>query len=436
MNKRNVVLVVDGGGRGAALVHKYSLSTYVSKIIAIPGNDLMQINSSVSVKTYGRLKTTSVKEILEICRKEKVDLVDVAQDNAVAVGLVDELNKAGIKAVGPMKNAGQIEWDKAWAREFMEKYAIPHPKFKICKSQKQGIDFVRKHKASWFVKASGLAGGKGVIPATNTKEAISGIKQMKKFDSAGNTYLLEEWLIGEEFSAFAFSDGLNYQIVGFAQDYKRVNDGDLGGNTGGMGCVSNPLVVNAKIRKQTEQIITKTLNGLKKENRPYKGVLYLGGIVVKDKVYAIEFNARWGDPEAQVILPSIKNDLYQISEEIIAGNIKKLKIKQDKKVRVVIAGVSKGYPGDYSKVKGKKVFGIKKVQKIPGIKIYGAGIIKKVGGNYLAQGGRLFYIVGEGKTVIEARRRVYHAMSKMSVEGNNLHFRTDIGWRDVERFRR
>lgn len=435
MKKGNTILVVDGGGRGAVLVYKYSLSPCISKIIAIPGNDLMQVNSSIPVKTYQYLKTTSVKEILEICREEKVDLADVAQDNAVAAGLVDELSKAGIKTVGPTKDAGQIEWDKAWAREFMAKYAIPHPKFKICKSQKEGIDFVRKNKGSWFVKAAGLAEGKGVIPAANTSEAIEGIKQMEKFGSAGKTYLLEEWLVGEEFSAFALSDGKNYQIVGFAQDHKRVNDGDMGENTGGMGCVSNPLIVDSEIKKQTEQIISETLNGLRKEKRPYKGVLYLGGIVVKGKVYVIEFNARWGDPEAEVILPSIENDLYRVGQVIIAGRIKKLKIKLDKKVRAVIAGVSKGYPVDYSKVKGKRVFGIEKVQKITGIKIYGAGV-KKTGRNYIANGGRLFYIVGEGKNILEARKKAYRAMRLISVEGDNLHYRTDIGWRDVERLKK
>lgn len=144
--KRNTILVVDAGGRGAALVHKYSLSPYVSRVIVVPGNDLMQVNSSIPVKAYQYLKTTSVKEILEVCRSEKVDLVDVAQDNAVAVGLVDALNKEGIKAVGPTKMAGQIEWDKAWARKFMRKYKIPHPKFKICKSQKEGIAFVKQHQ--------------------------------------------------------------------------------------------------------------------------------------------------------------------------------------------------------------------------------------------------------------------------------------------------
>jgi phosphoribosylamine---glycine ligase len=434
MKRRNVVLVVDGGGRGAALVHKYSLSPDVSKIIAIPGNDLMQVNSSILVKTYQHLKTTSIKEILEICKKEKVDLADVAQDNAVEAGLVDQLIKAGIKAVGPTKDAGQIEWDKAWAREFMQKYATPCPKFKICKSQKDGINFVKKYQGSWFVKAAGLAEGKGVIPAIDVNAAIKGIKQMKKFGPAGKIYLLEEWLVGEEFSAFALSDGKNFQIAGFAQDHKRVNNGDLGENTGGMGCVSNPSIIDVNIKKQTKGIISKTLEGLRRERRSYRGVLYLGGIVVKGKVFVIEFNARWGDPEAEVLLPSIKNDLFQISEAIASNNIKNLKIERDKKVRIAIAGVSKGYPKDYLKVKGKKIFGIEKLQKIPGVKFYGAGI-KKVGKNYLASGGRLFYIVGEGKDILEARQKAYMAMSKLSVEGNNLHYRTDIGWRDVKRLK-
>lgn len=435
MKRRNVVLVIDGGGRGSALVHKYSLSPHVARIIAIPGNDLMQINSSIPVKTYQHLKTTSLQRILKVCKKEKVDLVDVAQDSAVAVGLVDELSKAGIKVVGPTKKAGQIEWDKAWARNFMKKYAIPHPKFKICKSQKEGIDFVKKYKGEWFVKAAGLAEGKGAIPVVNMNEAINGIKQMKNFGAAGKTYLLEEWLIGEEFSAFALADGESHQIVGFAQDHKRINDGDLGENTGGMGCVSNPLLISAGIKKQAGRIISQVLKGLRKENRPYKGVLYLGGIVVRDRVYVIEFNARWGDPEAQVLLTSIKNDLYQISQAIVSVNLKKLKIKMDKKIRVAIAGVSKGYPVDYSKVKGKKVFGVERVQKIPGIKIYGAGI-KKVGRNCLVNGGRLFYVVGKGNNIVEARKKAYHAMLMIKIEGSNLHYRKDIGWKDVKRLKK
>lgn len=443
------VLVVDGGGRGAALVDKYAKSKKVSRVLAVPGNDLMQINTKKEVKIFPNLKTTSVSEILEICKKEKVDLVDVAQDNAVEAGLVDELLKNGMAVIGPTKAAGQIEWDKAWARQFMGKYQIPIPHYQIFYTEKEGIKYVKNPPTiRCFVKASGLAEGKGAIPANNKNEAIEAIKQMKKFGKAGETYLLEEWLHGEEFSAFALCDGASFKVVGFAQDHKRVNDGDKGPNTGGMGCVSNPLIVDknmnkflaSPIKKQVEEIFRKAVNGFNKEGRPYIGVLYLGGMVVEGKampagrqVVVIEFNARWGDPEAQVLVPSVKSDFIEIADSIIFGKLKSLKLKIDKKVRVVIAACAKGYPTDYSLVLGKKISGIEKAVK-SGVKVYGAGI-KKSNGEYVVNGGRVLYIVGEGKDVLEAREKAYKAMALINIEGNNLHYRTDIGWRDVERMR-
>ncbi|MBI2086032.1 phosphoribosylamine--glycine ligase [Candidatus Daviesbacteria bacterium] len=424
---QKTILITDGGGRGAALVDKYAQFSDVGRILVVPGNDLMQINTKKPVLTFSNLKTTSVKEILEICKKEKVDFVDVSQDNAVEVGIVDRVSKLGIAVFGPTKKAGQIEWDKAWARDFMEKYEIPSPKFYKFTSEKDGIDFVSKNSNSrWFVKASGLAEGKGAIPASDLNEAISAIKEMKKFGSSGETYLLEEWLAGEEFSAFALCDGKDFKIVGFAQDHKRVNDRDLGPNTGGMGCVSNPLVIS-NYKLQISNIFRKTVEGLRKEKRPYKGVLYLGGIVVGGTVYIIEFNARWGDPEAEVLLPSIKNDLYEVALAIIEGKINKLNLKVDKKVRVAVAACAKGYPVDYSKVKGKKVLGIEKALNT-GVKVYGAGV-KKVGQDFVVNGGRVLYVVGEGKNIIEAREKAYQAMELISIEGNNLHFRKDIGFR-------
>lgn len=428
------ILVVDGGGRGATLVDKYGRSKHVGKILVVPGNDLMQINTKKPVVTFPNLKTTSVLEILEICKKEKVDLVDVAQDNAVGVGLVDELIINGISVIGPTRAAGQIEWDKAWAREFMKKYNITSPAFHVFNSEKEGINFVQKNpNKKWFVKASGLAEGKGVISAKNKQDAVNAVKQMSKFGSSGETYLLEQWLIGEEFSAFALCDGKDFKVVGYAQDHKRVFDGDLGPNTGGMGCVSNPLIVDDKIKKQIEEIFEKVVDRLRKEGRPYIGVLYLGGMVVDGEVYVIEFNARWGDPEAQVIIPSIKNDFFDLADAIIMGKLKNFKIEIDRKIRVVIAATAKGYPVDYSKIKGKKVEGIEKVQKL-GAKIYGAGI-KKKGKNWVVNGGRVFYVMADGKDVLEAREKVYSAMRLINIEGDNLHFRKDIGWRDLERLK-
>lgn len=432
MNK--TVAVIDAGGRGAALVYKYAQSPQVSKILAIPGNDLVGINTEKEVRTYTNLKTTSIAEIIQICKEEKVDLVDVAQDNALAVGLVDRLKEAGIKAFGPTKQASQIEWDKAWSREFMQKYDLPSPTFKIFDSESKGIDFINSQdEKPWVIKASGLAEGKGVIITKDKEEAVSAIKEMKKFNESGKVFVLEEFLEGEEFSAFALSDGEDFTILGSAQDHKRIFDGDQGPNTGGVGCSTPPLVINEKIHDQIITIFEKAFAGLKKEGRPYSGILYLGGIVLKDGfVSLIEFNSRWGDPEVECILPGIKNDLYELSMATIEGRLKDIKIEIDSKARVVVAGASKGYPEDYSAVKGKQIFGIEEVLKLPGIKFYSAGI-KRDRDKYLANGGRLFYIVGEGKDVIEAREKAYSAIKLISIEGDNLHYRTDIGYRDVER---
>ncbi len=433
MKKQITILITDGGGRGAALVDKYGQSKNVGRILVVPGNDLMQINTKIEVKIFPNLKTTSLKEILEIVKSEKVDLVDVAQDNAVEAGVADALEKIGVVVVGPNRKAGQLEWDKAWAREFMVRYEIPTPEFYAFNSENAGIKFVKSNpNKKWFVKASGLAEGKGAIPASSVKEAIAAIKQMKKFGNSGETFLLEQWLEGEEFSAFALCDGKDFVYIGSAQDHKRVFDKDRGENTGGMGCVSNPKVVDKEIKKQVLDIFQKTIEGMRKEGRPYKGVLYLGGMVVSGKVYIIEFNARWGDPEAEVIIPSIGNDFLEVDDAIINGTIKKLKLKIDKKVRVVVAVTAKGYPVDYSNVKGKKVFGIDKAFKLKDIKIYGAGI-KKMYEDYFVNGGRVLYIVGAGRDVIEARKKAYRAIKLISIEGNNLHYRKDIGWRDVNR---
>jgi phosphoribosylamine--glycine ligase len=432
------VLVIDGGGRGATLVDKYLQSSDVGKVLAVPGNDMMKMSSQKAVVTFPNVKTTDVIEILKIAKDHKVDLVDVAQDDAVAAGVTNALLKAGVKVFGPTKEAGQIEWDKAWARNFMKKYNLPSPSFKICKSEKDGIGFVKSQKdQKWFVKASGLAGGKGAIYAKNNKEAIDAILQMKAFGKSGETFLIEECLVGEEFSSFAIVNSRDFIILGHAQDHKTVFENDKGPNTGGMGCSSPPLVITLKVKKQIKEILSKTVKGFAAEKRHYLGILYLGGMVDKNsKVRIIEFNARWGDPEAEVVLPAIKNDYFELVNMVLDGQIKNINLKKDNLYRVVVAATSKGYPDDYAKVVGKKIIGLdilsKKTDK--NYKIFGAGT-KTANGNYFAASGRLFYVMGEGRNVHEARKIAYNALSKIQVEGNNLHYRKDIGYKDVNRMK-
>lgn len=431
MNKeQNTVLVIDAGGRGAALVHKYSQSPFVSRVLAVPGNDLMQINSQVPVVTFPELLTTSKDEILEIAVQEKADLIDVAQDNAVEAGVTDLLLENGFKVIGPTRHAGQIEWDKAWARDFMKKYGLPTPEYHAFSDEENARKFIMDNPGKkWFVKASGLADGKGAIPAENEEQALAAISEMSKFEEAGETFVIEEWLVGEEFSFFAISDGVSAKFVGAAQDHKRLYDNDMGPNTGGMGCSTPPLVVTDDIREQAENIIQKTIAGMREEGRPYKGVLYLGGIVVDGKVFIIEFNARWGDPEAEVLIPGIQNDLFEIGMEVANGKLNQ-NIKLDGKARVAVTGALK--PG--AEVKPRRLTGVDALTDIEDVIIYGTRVQKK-DGEYIVSSGRLFHVVGVGRDVIDARKKAYAGMSKLQIEGDNLHYRTDIGWRDVERLK-
>ncbi|MBI2327308.1 phosphoribosylamine--glycine ligase [Candidatus Curtissbacteria bacterium] len=434
MNTKATVLIVDGGGRGSVLVYKYARSPHVGKIIAVPGNDLMVELTPKPVQIFKDIKTTDLKEIIRICQQHHVDLIDIAQDDAIAQGLTDVLKKENFKVLGPTRAAGQIEWDKAWARNFMVDFNIPSPKFKVCFTEQEGIDFIKSQKESqWFIKASGLVAGKGALYARNNQEAQENITKMKTFGIKGQTYLIEKCLYGEEFSSFALVDGQDFQILGHAQDHKTVFNNNLGPNTGGMGCSSPPMAITNKIAEQIKIIFKKTLKGLALLKRPYRGILYLGGIIDKNgKVYVIEFNARWGDPEAQVVLPQIKNDFYEIAKATIEKKFSKIKLKRDKLYRIAVTAAASGYPIDSSQAQNKQIFGLEKIFKNKDIQIFGAGI-RKIKKKYYVAGGRLLTIVAKAPNVALARQKAYNALSLIFIESNNLHYRTDIGYRDLER---
>lgn len=444
------ILIIGSGGREHALANAYSKSKKVKKVLVAPGNDFMTFQNE-KIETFSEIKSTDFEGILNLAKKEKVDLVDVAQDDPLALGFVNRLEQKGIVAFGPTQKAAEIEWSKDWARNFMQKYNLPIPGFKVFNNPKKAIQYVNnfyenhfrqstsevyEKKPALYIKASGLALGKGALRAENKQKAIAAILTMKQFGAAGQIFLVEECLTGEEFSLFAICDGNNYKIISFAQDHKTVYNCDLGPNTGGMGCISPIKLITLSIQKTIEQKILKPfMQGMQKEERPYKGILYLGGIINNlpdgGVLKIIEFNARWGDPEAQVILPGIKNDYLNV----VLSTMKQYSnetIILDQKVRVSIAGCSRGYPVDYSMVKGKEIFGLEKAMELPGITIYGAGIVRK-DYRFFANGGRVFHLVAEGKDIIDARKKAYQAMSAIFIEGNNLHYRTDVGWRDVER---
>lgn len=427
------VLIIGGGGREHVLAETYSRSKSVTKVFVAPGNDFMSFTNK-KITTVPDIDVLDFEKIVQFAKSKRIDLVDVAQDNPLAAGFIDKLETAGILAFGPTQKASQIEWSKEWARNFMLKYKLPIPKFKTFTSKKKAIDYVTSMPSQvLYVKASGLALGKGSIRVENRKEAKDAIAAMRKFGKSGETFLIEEGLVGEEFSLFAICDGNNYVPAKSSQDHKTVYDGDKGPNTGGIGCVAPTSAITQKILKDIEiKIIKPTIAGMKKEGRPYSGILYLGGMITKNGIRIIEFNSRWGDPEAQVILPSIKTDYTNIVEAVHKRELNKLSIRFDKRVRISVAGCARGYPNDYSEVKGKEVFGLLDAMKVKGVTIYGAGI-KRKGRQFFVHGGRVFHLVAQGDDIMQARKRAYEAMAMISIEGNNLHYRTDIGWRDVAR---
>jgi phosphoribosylamine--glycine ligase len=433
---KTIVAVIDGGGRGSALIDTYAKSPKVDELIAIPGNDLMQINTTKKVHIFPHLKTTSKDKILKICRKFNVTLIDVAQDNAVEAGLADLLRENNFKVIGPSRLAGQIEWDKAYSRKVLEEINIPQPFYKVFEDEETGIAFLNTQleDRQWFIKAYGLTDGKGALPANNRKEAIERIRELARFSESGSKYLIEDWLVGEEFSAFMISDGKTHKLLGFAQDHKRANDGDQGENTGGMGCSTPPLVVASEIQKQAEKIMINALEYLSSAGRPYIGVIYLGGIIVGGKVYVIEFNARWGDPEAECILPGFQTDWFEVSMACVNGNLGSIPISHDGKTRIAVAVASNGYPADYSGVNGKEILGLDQIGKNPDVKIYGAGT-KVIKGKIFINGGRLFYIVADGGNIIETREKAYKVLEKIKEANSSdlVHYRSDIGYRDVSR---
>lgn len=427
------ILIIGSGGREHALAEAYSKSTRVKKVFVAPGNDLMEESSS-KIQTVPNIGVFDIDEIEDLSRKENIDIVDVSSDDPLGAGFVDRLSRKGITAFGPNKNAAEIEWNKAWARDFMKKYKLPIPYFKTFSNTQKAVEYIKRGKKQLlFIKAAGLAAGKGVIRADTTDQAINAVKSMKKFGKAGKTFVIEHGLIGEEFSLFAICDGDSYQILSTAQDHKTAYTGGIGPNTGGMGCVTpTGAITKAALKAIQEKILIPFIKGMREENRPYVGILYLGGMITKKGPEIVEFNARWGDPEAEVILPGITNDYASLIESVVMDDLEQITVKHDGKIRVSIAGCAKGYPEDYRKALGKKIYGLEKAQKASGVQIFGAGV-KRAGKHYVVSGGRIFHLVASGRDIFDARRKAYNAMSQIYVEGNNLHFRTDIGFKELER---
>ena len=444
MAENLTVLIIGNGAREHAISQAYENSADVKRIIVASGNDFITYNREKEVIIDKNCNLKQLESILWVAKKHKPDLVDVAQDDVLALGTVDLLQENGFLVFGPNRNAARIEWDKKWSKELMIRNNIPTADFRPfnLREKENAVDYVKSvyrenPNKLLYVKATGLCSGKGALKSANLEEAIVNIEKMKYFGDAGKTFLIEDGLEGEELSYFVATDGFSMRFFKSAQDNKTAFNFDRGDQTGGMGAISPTLLTqNKSIENDVRaDLIGHAIDGLRFENLTYKGILYVGGIVVDGKPFVIEYNARWGDPECQVVLPSLESDYLETVLACLEKKLWSFDIQQDNKTRVCVVGVSRGYPDpkEYSDVISKRIYGLEDAMKIGGIKIFGAGI-KIEDGKFYANGGRLFSIVAEGDNIIEARQKAYSAIAYTYIEGNNLHYRTDIGWRDVERF--
>ncbi len=415
------VLVVGGGGREHALVWKIGQSPKVSKIYCAPGN----AGISEQASTFP-MKANDLNGLLEFASKEKVDLTIVGPEEPLTKGIVDLFESKGLTIFGASQKAAEIEGSKAFAKEMMKKYHIPTAFYEIFDEPKEAKNYICKQGAPIVVKADGLAAGKGVIVCKTVEEALKSVDQImveKMFGEAGNRVVIEEYLVGEEASYLAFTDGKAILPMASSQDHKPIFDRDQGPNTGGMGAYSPaPVVMDEVHGKIIEKILRPIIQGMGEEGRPYKGILYAGLMIHEGHPKVLEFNARFGDPETQPVLMRMKGDIIPILEACIKGTLSGCQIEWDSRAAVCVVMASKGYPGDYEK--GKSISGLKEVSQMEDVFVFHAGTGSK-DGQMITNGGRVLGVTGLGRDIPRAIEKTYQAVEKISWEG--VHYRTDIG---------
>jgi phosphoribosylamine--glycine ligase len=423
------ILVVGSGGREHALAWKFKQSSKVSRLFCAPGNPgIEQLAELVPVKA------TDLFALADFAETEHIDLTVVGPEQPLAAGIVDLFEERGLRIFGPTKRAAELEWSKAFAKEFMRRYSIPTASYKTfnLRQIEEANSYVDGCSLPLVLKADGLAAGKGVVVCETREEAVANLTRMmraKLFGSAGDTVLVEEFMDGEEASVFAVCDGKNFITLAPAQDHKRVLDGDLGKNTGGMGAYSPaPLISEEMLITILETIITPTLRGMAQDGRPYKGCLYVGLMVTDSGPKVLEFNSRLGDPEAQVVLPLFEGDIVDVFVAACDGELEAYRAQVNSyspsgaAVCVVVA--SGGYPDDYST--GDEIHGLNDLDVLPNVVVFHAGT-KRDNGRLVTAGGRVLGVTASVRngSVPEAIELAYKAVSKVSFAG--MHFRSDIG---------
>ena len=422
------ILIVGGGGREHTLVWKIVQSPRVEKVFAAPGNA-----GTAAIAENLNLRPTDIEGLGKAAKEKGIDLVVVGPEAPLALGIVDYFDSLGIPIFGPTKAATQVESSKVFARNLMVKYGIPCPKGAIFTSYSEAREYLQKQHVPVVIKADGLAAGKGVIIASSLAEAhkaLGDIMEAKIFGSAGDRVIIDEYLSGREVSLIAFTDGETVSPMVPACDYKKIGDSDQGPNTGGMGSYSPPGFFSAGMTKKvTKDILLPTVKAMAKEGLPYKGVLYAGLMIVNGEPVVLEFNARFGDPETQVILPLLKTDLVDILMAVVQGNLDRVKIEWSPESCVGVVMASGGYPGSYKT--GFPIQGIDSVDK--DVLVFHAGTKLGKDGIIYTDGGRVLTVVGVGQDMAEAREKVYRNIPNIYFEG--CYYRKDIALREIDRIK-
>jgi phosphoribosylamine---glycine ligase len=420
------ILLLGSGGREHALAWKIAASPLLTKLWCAPGN--------AGIAREAECVALDIAEhaaVIDFCTANAVDLVVVGPETPLAAGIVDDLTLAGIKAFGPGREAARLEGSKGFTKALCTEFGIPTGAYGGFSNAADALAYVRAKGAPIVVKADGLAAGKGVVVAMTMAEAEAAIAMMFEgaFGAAGAEVVIEEFLVGREISFFALSDGDTVLALASAQDHKRAFDHDQGPNTGGMGAYSPTPLVTPEIHAEImTEIIVPTVAGMKTRGTPFRGVLYAGVMLTAEGPKLFEYNARFGDPECQVLMLRMMSDIVPALLACCDGQLKNFDLRWVPDPALTVVMAAKGYPGDYAK--GSRIGGLDDAAKVEGVEIFHAGTISE-GGKILANGGRVLNVTASGKTVAEAQRRAYEAVDRIIwPEG---FCRRDIGWQAVAR---
>ncbi|MFY9376850.1 MAG: phosphoribosylamine--glycine ligase [Peptococcia bacterium] len=415
------VLIVGSGGREHALAWKLAQSPKISQLYCAPGNaGIGEYASCVP------LQADDLSGIVAWAQQEAIDLVVVGPELPLTLGLVDALSAVDIKAFGPTAKAAELEGSKVFSKDLMQKYGVPTAKYGVFTEADKALSFAREMKGPWVVKADGLAAGKGVLICQSileTEQAIQQVLVERSFGEAGAKLIIEEYLEGEELSLMAFCDGHTVIPMVSAQDHKRVFTGDQGPNTGGMGAYSPaPLATPELVAHVEQEVLIPVMKAMAKEGRLFQGVLYAGLMITAEGPKVLEFNARFGDPETQVVLPRLENDLVDVMLAVIDGKLSELQLKWKNEACVSIVMASAGYPGDY--IKGIPIQGLAQIPE--GVLVFHSGTTLS-DGQVVTNGGRVLAVTALGKDIRAAVDAAYAGVKTISFEGT--HYRTDIAHR-------